>query len=69
MWKNIVQRDRLQVKIQDGTCVLHAHLPRATDTHSQYVILIVFPLQLWLHAGLYVTIYVHCVSCLLSVMA
>jgi hypothetical protein len=33
-------------------------IPNATDTHSEYVILIVFPLQQWLHI-------VRCVSLLL----
>jgi hypothetical protein len=30
-------------------------IPKATDTHSEYVILIVFPMQQWLHE--------HCLSC------
>jgi len=31
----------------------HAHwmlIPQTTDTHSQYVILIAFPLQNWMHS-------------------
>jgi hypothetical protein len=28
---------------------LHAGLRRATNTHSEYVIFIAFPLQQWLH--------------------
>ena len=27
----------------------HVKIPKATNTHSQYVILIVFPLQQWLY--------------------
>ena len=37
-------------------------ITKATDTHSEYVILIAFPL----HSGyerLNVTLYVHCLSC------
>jgi len=67
MWKNIVEPDRPQMTIR--LMCFACWFPRATDTHSKYEILVVFPLQLCWHAGLYVTIYVHCVSCLLSVMA
>jgi hypothetical protein len=41
MWENIVQPDRLQVAIWR----IAVWIPNATNTHSQYVILIVFPLQ------------------------
>jgi hypothetical protein len=40
MWKNMVKRVRPLMKIQYGACALHA-----TDTHSEYVIPIAFPLQ------------------------
>jgi len=47
MWKNIVERGRQQITIR------HMHIerwiPRATNTHSDHVILIVFPQQQWLH--------------------
>jgi hypothetical protein len=33
MWKNIVERDRPQVKIQHGTCALHARL-RGLQPHT-----------------------------------
>jgi hypothetical protein len=36
----------------------------ATDTHSEYVILIAFPLQQWLHErASFLHLYVHCLSC------
>jgi len=39
-------------------------IPKATDTHSEYVIFIVIPLQQWLYerASL-LRLYVHCLSC------
>ena len=47
MWKNIVQPDRPQ------TTILHIRIsrwiPKATNTHSQYALLITVPLQQWLH--------------------
>jgi hypothetical protein len=47
MWKNIVQRDRPQMTI--WRMRIACWIPKATNTHSQYVILIAFPLQQWLH--------------------
>ena len=47
MWKNVVDRGRPQVTVRlmrIACCVT-----KATNTHSQYVILIAFPLQYWLH--------------------
>ena len=39
-------------------------IPKATDTHSEYVILIAFPRQQWLRErALSITLYVHCLSC------
>jgi len=40
-------------------------IPNATDTHSEYVILISFPLQLWLQERASVSCYTH-ISCLLT---
>ena len=46
MWKNMVQPDRQQV----ATWRMHiaCWVPKATDTLSEYIILIAFPLQQWL---------------------
>ena len=42
-------------------------ITEATDTHSQHVILIVFPLQQWLHERAPVLrSYVHCLSCIVG---
>ena len=47
MWKNIVKRGRPQMAI----CYVRiaCWIPKATNTHIEYVILIVFPQQLWLN--------------------
>jgi hypothetical protein len=46
MWKNMVERGRPQMAIWRMRIALW--IPKATNTHSEYVILIVFPLQQWL---------------------
>jgi hypothetical protein len=38
-------------------------ITKATDTHSEYVILIAFPRQLVTRTRLNVTLYVHCMLC------
>jgi len=40
-------------------------IPKATNTHSQYVILIVSPLQQWLNQGASMLLYTH-IACLIS---
>ena len=48
-WKNIVQPDRPQMTVW---CMHTAcWIPKATNTHSQYVILIACPQQQWLYKG------------------
>jgi len=42
MWNNFVQPDRPQKKI--GHMRIASRIPKATNTHSEYVILIDFPL-------------------------
>ena len=38
-------------------------MPKATNTHSEYVIFIAFPLQQWLHERVsMLRLYVHCLS-------
>jgi hypothetical protein len=46
MWKNIVDPNRPQMKIWHTRIAYW--IPKATNTHSEYVILIAFPLQQWL---------------------
>ena len=47
MWKNIVERGRSLMTIW---CMrIACWISKATNTHSQYVILVAFPLQQWVH--------------------
>jgi hypothetical protein len=48
MWNNMVQPDSPQVTIQYGACGIACWITKATDTHSEYVILTAFPRQQWL---------------------
>jgi len=47
----------------DNTVTRHMHntcwIPKATDTHSEYVMLIAFLLQQWLHERVSLLRYVH----------
>jgi len=47
MWKNTVQQVKPKMTIWD-TC-FERWIPKATNTHSEYVILTVFPLKQWLY--------------------
>jgi hypothetical protein len=49
MLKNVVERGWPQLKIRHMR--IACWIPKATDTHSEYVILIAFPLQQWLYEG------------------
>jgi len=46
MWKNFLERSRPQMT----TCLMRfaCWIPNTTDTHSEYVIFIAFPLHQWL---------------------
>jgi hypothetical protein len=46
MWENVVESDNAQMTIC-RTCIA-CWIPKATDTHSEYVISIAFLLQQWL---------------------
>ena len=61
-WKNIVEPSRPRMI---KWCMRFASwISKATNTHSEYVILIAFPRQEWLHNGpSNVALYVHCLSC------
>jgi hypothetical protein len=47
MWKNMVEPDRPQTTLWRMRTA--CWIPKAANTHSEYVILISFPLQQWLH--------------------
>jgi hypothetical protein len=46
MWKHFVERGRPQMTTRHMR--ISFWVPKATNTYSQYVILIIFPLQQWL---------------------
>jgi hypothetical protein len=61
MWKNIVERGWPQMTI--WRMRIACWKTKATNTHSQYVTLIAFPLQQWLHERASMLRYiVHCLS-------
>jgi len=47
MWKNIVEPERPQMTV--WRICISCCIPKATNTLSEYVLLIAFPLQHWLH--------------------
>ena len=67
MWKSTVEWGRLQMTIR--RMLIACWIPIATNTHSEYVIPIAFPLQQWLHGRDSVLhLYSHCLSCYLIIM-
>ena len=69
MWKNIAQPDRPQTTIWRTR--IECWIPKATNAPSEYVIIIAFPLQQWLHerASLLRNTYIFClvyISCTLK---
>ena len=66
MWKNTVEPDRSQTTIlrMRVTC----WIPKATNTHSEYVILIAFSTATMIaRTGRSVKLYVHCLSYLSAI--
>jgi len=57
MWKNIVQSGRPQMTISHKR--IACWIPKATNTHSDYVILIAFPMQKLLGEGASMLRYTH----------
>jgi len=63
MWKNMLQPYRSQMiiwRMRFASCI-----PKATNTHSEYVILIAFPLQQWLNESASMLRYTY-IACLIS---
>ena len=60
MWKIIVQPDRSQMTI--WRIRIACWINKATNTHSEYVIFIAFPVQQWLqeHPSVLRYIYIAC---------
>jgi hypothetical protein len=63
MWENIVQPDRPRMTIERMRITWW--VTKATNTHSQYVTLIAFPVQLWLnkHASMLRYTYIGSIVC------
>jgi hypothetical protein len=59
-WKNILEPERSQVTMWCLSII--CWIPKAADTNSEYVILIAFPLQQWLHERV-TLLYARCLSC------
>jgi hypothetical protein len=55
IWKNTVEAGRPQRTIWHMR--IECWMPKATNTHSEYVMLIAFPLKLWLHERVSVSHY------------
>jgi hypothetical protein len=56
--KNIVQLGRPQMTVW-CKCI-RCWIPKATNTHSEYVILIAFPQELWWHKHASMLSYMYC---------
>jgi len=63
MWKNAVKPGRPQ--ITTWCVVIACWVPKATNTHSPYVIFSVFSIQQWLHGctSILCYIYIVCLVC------
>jgi len=61
MWKNMLQPDRPQMTMCSMRCA--RWIPKATNTHSEHIILIAFPLQQWLQERAPMLSYTH-ITCL-----
>jgi len=64
MWKNMEESDRSQMTVR-RTRIL-CWIPKATNTHSDSVIFIAFPLQQWLHERALLLRYTY-IACLVTV--
>jgi len=60
MWKNVVERGRPQMTI--WRMHIACWIPKTTNMYSEYVILIAFPLQWWLHKYASMLHYTYTVS-------
>jgi len=64
MWKNTVERGRLRTII--WRMGIACWIPNTTNTHSEYVILIAFPLQQLLHERISVLRHTYIASLVMS---
>ena len=61
--KNSVKLDRPQITV--WRMLIACRVPKATNAHSEYVILLAFPLQQWLHERASISCYT-CIACLVE---
>jgi hypothetical protein len=66
MWKNIVELGSPRVTIWHMRTA--CRITKASNSQSDYVILIAFPLQQRFHKSASTALYVHCLSCFLIVL-
>jgi len=64
MWKNIVESGRPQMAI--WRMRIACWVLKSTETHSEYVMLIAFPLQQWLQERASMFRY-KCIACLVFI--
>jgi len=64
MWKNMSEPDSPQMAI--WRMRIACWIPKATDTHSEYVKRIAFPLQQWLHERASMLRYTY-IACLVYI--
>jgi hypothetical protein len=57
MWNNTAERDKSQMTIWRRR--IACWIPKATNTDSEYVIFIAFPLQQWLHERASILCYTY----------
>jgi hypothetical protein len=66
MWKNNVERGRPQISVR--RMLIACRITKATNTHPEYVIIIAFQLQEWLHdrASMLRYKYIACLICVIT---
>ena len=64
MWKNMAELDRLHGAI--GHMRIACWITKATDTHSDYKIFIVFPRQKWLQESASILLYTY-IDCIIFI--
>ena len=65
IWKIFVEQNRPQITIWRMS--IACWIPKVTNTHSEYVTLIAFPLQQWLHERVSLLCYTY-ITCLVALL-
>jgi hypothetical protein len=69
MWKNMVQSDKPQTTNVIWRMRFACWITKATDTHSEYVIVVAFPRQQWLRERASVLRYTYIACILIKIIA